>query len=1448
MRTGQVAFLAMVAYVPLLLSSPGRVSADSKQALMVEPGQFLARAANMWDPSFGAGTVPHQHIGYLWPMGPWFWFFDLVGIPTWVAQRLWVGTLIFAAALGMRWLARSIGATSATATAVALVYALTPYQLAFTARASVLLLPWVGLPWLVELTRRAVRHSGWRHPMLFGLVVATVAGVNATSLVLVGLGPLGVVVHALASGVGARRVLGAAARIAVVSLGVSAWWLMGLRIQGSHGLSVLHLTENLTDVARWSLPGDVLRGLGNWFFAGRDRLGYSVDQAELYLDNRLMVALTLALPVIALVVAVLARGRVRLFAIACVLLALVVGVGAWPTHQPTWFGRGFAWFVEETSAGLALRNSHRVVPVLVMGVALLLAVGVEQLLRPRLRLVGAFVVGAIAIGTMAPVMINGFLSEHLDRPEEIPAVWREAAAVLNTRAEDGTGNPSRVLEVPGAPFAAHRWGNTVEPILPSMLDRPHVAREVLPYGSEATANLLDAFDRRMQEGIFEPSTLAPLARLFAAGDVVVRSDLAFERFRTPEPSALWQVLSLSTPGVEGVDAIGAPTVNEPDPRLAPIDERHLHFESLVGTTTPRVGAPVPPVGILTIDQAPSVLQAVTTGQAVVLAGDGDGIVDAAAAGLIDGQVPVLYIDALDDAALDRMVDDGASLILTDSNRRRIQTWFYALRDTRGPTERPGETLGEPSGYDHRIEAVAGLDDASRSVIDQGGAEVTATASAGAARPEDRAAAAIDGDLATSWRVGGADPRGHRLMIQLEAPLDLDRITITQPIDGPRDRVLETVAMHTDGHPSVEVTLGPESLTPEGQVVRFSSRTVNRLEIEITGVSMPSFDPALANAVGIAELGIADLVVVERLVMPPSMLARLGDRSLDLGLDLVMTRLRYDPYDRGRVDPERRLHRSVLIPGQRAFRLSGLARINPTAPDDQLDLLLGTVAESSVSASSRLEGDLSARARSAVDGRSDTAWTAAFGEQVGQWIEIDQPAVVTSLEVGVVVDELHSTPTVLRVEVDGRVVMHHHLDLADAGPPGTVQIERIELPSSEEGAVRLVVEEVRRRSAPPGEPAVMATLPVAINEIIVNGQGNPEQLGAGYIDSGCRRDILTINGEDTLVRIHGAVDDARTGLSVEACVGAPHAVVATPAGDLPEAPGLGLGGGVVVSSAAGHLTGIDIDRLVLSSGPDGEAREPAVRGRVDRGAARIVEVDAGATRWQASVATDGEPFWLVLGQSVNRGWELRVDDAEVGAQTLINGYANGWEIFPASAGELSLDLEWAPQRQVFSAMAASVFALALAVGFVIGGRQLPVPAATAVAEPVPTNGRPTTMSTVLVSAAVVGVLLALISPPWMGVVAAGVVVARATMPLTMWAWAGAVPAIVAACLVLERPNLAWLAVGVAVAAVVGAEAADGWTGLRRCSPQGETPVRARGFRAPHPNGPGSGGPRDPDPET
>jgi hypothetical protein len=194
--------------------------------------------------------------------------------------------------------------------------------------------------------------------------------------------------------------------------------------------------------------------------------------------------------------------------------------------------------------------------------------------------------------------------------------------------------------VPGADFASYRWGNTVDPVLPGLMDRPMVARELIPYGSPASADLLMALDRRFQEGVLDPEAIAPMARLLSAGDVLLQSDLQYERYRTPRPRTLAAEL---TPPPDG---LGAPVpFGPPEPNLTgravPLVDEHT-----LGTPA---GTPDPaPVTVFPVPDAPSIVRAEPASRPVIVAGDGEGIVDAAGAGLLDVGAVLLYDAALVD--------------------------------------------------------------------------------------------------------------------------------------------------------------------------------------------------------------------------------------------------------------------------------------------------------------------------------------------------------------------------------------------------------------------------------------------------------------------------------------------------------------------------------------------------------------------------------------------------------------------------------------------------------------------------------------------------------------------------------------------------------------------------------------------------------------------------------
>jgi len=1381
----ELVVLALLAYVPFLLSSPGKVSADTKAYLYLDPARLLERAPYLWDPHIGAGAVPHQNIGYLFPMGPYYRLMDLVGVPDWVAQRVWLGTITFAAVLGARWLFSMLGIRRVGALAGALVFMLTPYQLAFTARTSALLLPWAGLPWLVGLTIRATRRGGWRDPVLFALVTLVIGGTNATSLLIVGIAPfLWLVLEASRGRAEASAALRVAGRIALPTIAVSMWWAIGLRTQGAYGLPVLQLTESLRTISASSLPADLLRGLGNWFFYGGDRLGFSVDQAADFANDRLVLLLTFAVPILALAAAAVLRWRFRAYCVLLVVVGTLVGVGAWPYDDPSLVGRAFDSFASDSSLGLALRNTPRVVPIVVLGIAGLLGAAVAAVPRERLRIAAAGLVGALAIAAFAPVWIDGYLSEHNIGPEEIPAYWHDAAAAI-----DAEGDATRVLELPGANFAAYRWGTIVDPLTPGITDRPWIGREVLPFGTAGTVNLLEALDHRLQEGTFEPDSLAAIARLFAAGTVVLRSDLAFERFDTPRPRAVWQLFTDPLPaGIAAPTDFGTPVPNQPDPALPMLDERAL--------ATPASAPNPPPVALFPVERPVSIVHTAPSNRPVVLSGDGEGLVDAAAAGLLDGRSLTLQLASLTDAQLRRVLRAGADLVLTDSNRRRAQNRFASVRDVTGATERAGQEPLVDDLDDQRLDVFPGAGDRARTVAEQRGGIVDATDYGDLATytPEDRAVHAVDGDLTTSWRVGGGgDATGQRLVLRPARPVRADQVVLVQPQVGERNRVLTRVRVSVNGREPVAVDLGAESLTAEGQVVPFPDAEVRRLEVETVATDVvggPGSSP-----VGFAEVRLEGVEVDETVRLPVDVARRIGGDATGHAVTVVLSRLRYDARERHRRDEEPRLSRRVVLPDTRTYELAGTVRVDPRAADGVLDEVLATTVPGiSFTSSGRIAGDVEARASRAFDGDRATAWVAPLGTQEGQWIEATSatPLTFEGIELRVVADGLHSVPTRIRVEVDGAVSTVVDLPaIADSTLRGGTELVRLPLEPVTGSSIRLVVDQTRPVVTTDDRTVGAIALPVAIAEVgIVGLPDSPAAAGEGPMGAGeCRDDLLEVDGSAVPVAVASEASGANpaNGFGFTSCGG----TLALTAGSH------------TVESASGITTGIDVDRVVLSSDARGAAVPVAVQGApLGASGADVRVVDSGPTSFDLRVRTDGEPFWLVLGQSRSDGWEATLaSGSDLGAPTLVDGYANGWFVRPDRAGTVDIRLRWTPQRFVWLGIACSLLAIIGCFVVIVATRRR----RTAVSSPTGDDTEPALVSplryagssrstkAVMIAAVGAAVGAAIVSRWWIGVgVGVATVVAARIQSGRIVVSAGA-PLALALAKAAGIPELGWLAV-------------------------------------------------------
>ncbi|HET6692968.1 MAG TPA: alpha-(1-_3)-arabinofuranosyltransferase family protein, partial [Pedococcus sp.] len=245
-----------------LVQSPGLLVPDTKLDLAIAPLDFLQRAAHLWDAEGAFGQLQNQAYGYLWPMGPFFVLGNLIDLPGWIVQRLWLALVMCVAFTGTAKLSRVLGVRSDLACIVAgLAFALSPRMLTTLGPISIeawpsALAPWVLLPLVIGSTRGSPRRAA----ALSALAIAMVGGVNAaaTAAVL----PLGAW-WLLTRTPGPRRRSMMIWWPVFTTLG-TLWWLVPLFVMGAYSPPFLDYIEAADNTTFPTTLFDALRGTSNW--------------------------------------------------------------------------------------------------------------------------------------------------------------------------------------------------------------------------------------------------------------------------------------------------------------------------------------------------------------------------------------------------------------------------------------------------------------------------------------------------------------------------------------------------------------------------------------------------------------------------------------------------------------------------------------------------------------------------------------------------------------------------------------------------------------------------------------------------------------------------------------------------------------------------------------------------------------------------------------------------------------------------------------------------------------------------------------------------------------------------------------------------------------------------------------------------------------------------------
>ena len=1213
--------LAVFSFVLALLQRPGGSSSDTKVDLHIDPSEFLAAVASPWTDAYGLGAVwSGQYSGYLWPMGPFFTLGHALGLAPWLVHRLWLGLMLALAAWGAVKLidafhTRERGVAHLVAGAVAV---LNPYTVVFANRTSITLLAYASLPWLLVCVQRGLHDPrSWGWPAAFALVLASAGGgVNAATTAWVLLAPVLLALYELwAFRLPLRAVLAFAVRVVPLVLLTSTWWIVPTLVQAVDGIDFLAFTEQPSVIWHTTSLAESLRGHGLLDRLHRARLRWG--QGALLLRRR-HAAVQPARPD-RVAAAPRAGPRQLRDGTAPPLRAVparhdahrsVRDDGRVPRGSP--LRRTITAVYENVEAVRFLRTTYKAGPLTMFGIAGLIGLGAERAWawlrrrpgRPPLR--PAFAVATAVLLVFAALPF--FQGRAVDRDVEftVPAAWSKTAADVDRTLPDGT----RTVVLPGSLFGFYDWGGVTDPAFPVLSDKPTASRFVVPYSDLRAIDLLWTVDGLVQEQRTLPGQLPPLLDLMGAGAVISPFDYDARR-------------AGSTPPADSARALAAGGLARPDRSYGRPRPRPAASSSL--------DDPLPLPTLRRYDLRPSgssgLVRVRPRGPATVVDGSAPGVTALAAFGQLDREQPLLYAADQTPAELRRLAREGASIVITDSNRKRAFV-NSRIRANTGRTLDADEQLPPDVAVLDPFDK--GPDAQTVAVYDGGASYVRGTVEASFSQfPERGPMAAFDRDPNTSWITNAFLRQGERPYLEVGFPQPRDVATVKLlPYGDARGRPVE-----------VSIAGKTYALHRGWNRLNLGLRDVTSLRVEISRSAAP---PRGGGPGGIRELRIPGMHVTERLRTPLIAARALHGQPLDRSrLTVLLERttpfspLRLNPPAgelqdrdlRNRAAAETSIQREILLPASRRFTADAWVSAAVDTPDRVLDRLAGYRGPLRFDSSARFEGVSGRRASKAFDRDPTTSWIGAWLPGRTPWIEWRTPT--------------HRTIQALRLEPPGRAAVRLPTRVRlrwaggvtkplPVGPDGRVRLAR----SISARRVRI---EILAAAFPPETPAsARRRRAVGIGDLVGSGIPRIAPPRARSLHARCGDASLTTTGARVALRPVGTVTDLDAGHPLRA-----HGCGSTT---------LLRAGRTRLSTASGPLR---VDLLRLDS--PARAQRSVGGGRVlDPGRLGRGELS------DARLALDG-PSWLVLGESYSKAWRARCDGRDLGEPVPIDGYANGWRV-------------------------------------------------------------------------------------------------------------------------------------------------------------------------------------------
>ncbi|WP_344855613.1 alpha-(1-_3)-arabinofuranosyltransferase domain-containing protein, partial [Planomonospora alba] len=1219
-------------------TAPGKIIAETKLDMALNPLGFLSRAVHLWDGAF-FGHLQNQAHGYFFPMGPFYALFEALDMPPWNIQRLWMTAVLCAAFLGVERLARAMGVgTPVTRVLAGLAYALAPHAIALIGSNSSEFQPSAVLPWIMlPLVRAADRDTSPRRAAaLSALAFLCAGGVNAAAELAVLVVPL---LYLLTRRKGTRKRRLLAWWLACIGA-VSMWWLVPLLVMGSYIFSFLPFIETASATTSVTSLLNILRGTSSWMsFLPVDGSAWLPATFEQATRPWLIAATALVAGLGVAGIALRSTPERSFLALSALAGILIISFGHADALAHPWTGQVRALLDGVLSP---FRNLHKFDALIRLPLALGLAALPAAVRLPRLSgalreaglplrrpavllLSGLVALTAVPVASAGVTVKGGF--------EELPVYWRQAADWLNERTGGGM-----VLAVPGSRRGEYVWGRPVDEPMQSLLTVRWATHTNVPWGSPGLARLLAAADERFATGEGSAGLTAALRRI-GVTYLLVRNDLARETLGTAWPARVHETLEESG-GLVRVASFGPEVGNRSYPTASGwLDQAYPALEVYAVPDPAPVAGTVPRAGAVRVTGAP------------------EAVLDLADEGLLADDRAML----LGDEAGAEAVPAGDT-VATDTLRRR-EILFGDLRRTatatftedQAPQRDTTADLVEPEW--EGAAAVAGYSGIAG--VRASSAESDITAATGRRDPGRLPYAALDGDARTGWRSDGWNGAvGEWWEVRFVEDIEVPQITVA--FERGLGPAVAEIALETEAG----TVRAPVSDTTDPQLVRPPVGRSSWLRIRVTRLAEEPRS-RVGSRVGITEVAVPGVRAKRMISVPASgkdepgsvLLTRQGSAPACMRgtsswtCSPALEILGEDGYGFDR-EFQTRTSGERVVTGRAVLTDPDTARLLTTVPG----------AHPEVAASSTVTDHPAVIGRAAMDGDVRTVWYAQpFDRAPRLTIRLAEPATLSRIRVLFPDTYLGQPPVRVSVRAGGRTTRSW------VGADGLVSF----------AAVRTSRLEITFTS-PASRPIEVAEIAVPGVEPLGSLESRPLRLPCGYGPT------LTVNGNTVPTRVvDGTLDDVASGRPVGYAACEPVELTAGPVRVSASHTDAFRIRSVLLRATAGTRP-TEAARPVDAAPVSTEVWEQAERRvRVSVSEPSYLVVNENFNRgWTAEL--DGRPLTAVRLDGWRQAWEV---PAGSGVVTMRYGpdlayraaLAGGWALVLLVAAAAAVPVRWARAR-------------------------------------------------------------------------------------------------------------------------------------------------------------------------